>query len=514
MASGEVDALDEASLDQFRIDLIKAGFEPASPGSRRWWRGPIAEPLKLLTSSDWMEIVMQDGWPFRAPRLLIPNRDIVSDHVNAEGEICLWRPDDASGQWMTWAGFQDRIAQWCARQADGFDPQDALLDAHLYFTGASAGLATVDLTSLRIDQRDPAGATNKIFAQWNKNKTVLYLSSTRPPNGKTLEGRCYFHARPLPAPPRDLPAFRDALTSGQQTNFTRRLKNVQQSGDAHVAALLWATEHGVNGLVLLLTRNGDSDVQAQSLELAPSGTDTLRLRCGPDAELLQAKHVTIFGAGAIGSHVALALAEAGLGKLRLFDADRLRPGNTVRHASVFSVGDNKANATAIRIAISAPWTKSRAIEENPWGPARIRELIHDTDLVVDATGSARFTGLISRITEHDQRPVISAALYRGGAIARVRRQAPGRDVTLHARTDAARYPLIPPGDEPLALEAGCGAPVNSASPIAVTAIAALTSEIAIDAVAERFGYSEETIDVYRALDSAPYDRIGRVTAGA
>ena len=109
MASDEVDALDEATLDQFRIDLIKAGFEPVVPGSRRWWRGPVAEPLKRLTASDWMDVVIQNGWPFRAPRLLIPSRDIVSHHVNAEGEVCLWRPDDASGQWMTLEGFMARI---------------------------------------------------------------------------------------------------------------------------------------------------------------------------------------------------------------------------------------------------------------------------------------------------------------------------------------------------------------------------------------------------------------------
>jgi molybdopterin/thiamine biosynthesis adenylyltransferase len=514
MASGEVDALDEASLDQFRIDLIKAGFEPVIPGSRRWWRGPIAEPLKRLTSSEWMDVRIRDGWPFQAPRLLIPGADIVSDHVNAAGEICLWRPEDASGQWMTLAGFRERIEQWCSQQADGFGPEDALLDAHLSFTGISAGLATVDLASLRIDQLDPTGATSKIFAQWNTTQTVLALSVKRPESGATLHGRWYFHARPLPAPPRDLSAFRAALTRGQQTNFDRRLKDIRESGEAHVAMLLWDTEHGTNGLVLHLIRGSDGDVQAQALELAPSDTETLRLRCGPDAELLKTRRVTVFGAGSIGSHVSLALAEAGLGKLRLIDGDTLRPGNTVRHAAVFSVGDSKAFATAARISIAAPWTDTRTINENPWSPTRIAELIQDTDLVIDATGLARFTGLISRIAEQGEQPLVSAALYRGGAIARVRRQTPGRDMALRQRTDEARYPLIPPGDEPLALEPGCGAPVNNASPVAVTAIAALTAEIAIDAIAQRFSYAEETIDVYRALDSAPFDRLGRVDTHA
>jgi molybdopterin/thiamine biosynthesis adenylyltransferase len=511
MASDEVDALDEASLDRFRIDLVKAGFEPVTPGSQRRWRGPVAEPLKRLTASDSMEVVIQDGWPFRAPRLLIPSRDIVSDHVNALGEICLWRADDASGQWMTLEGFMTRIDEWCAQQAGGFRAEDAMLDAHLYFTGANIGLATLDIASLRIDERDPAGATDSIFGQWKDKKTVLALTVKRPAKGETIDGRWYYHARPLPAPPSDLDAFRAVLTPGQQHNFDRRAKSVRTSGRPHVSVLLWGTEHGINGLVLHLTRDSAGNAQGESLELAPSDTQTLMLRCGPDVDLLATKHVTVFGVGSVGSHVALVLAEAGLGKLRLVDGDKLRPGNTVRHAAVFGIGDNKARATSTRIRISAPWTETTTIQENPWAPTRISDLVQDTDLVIDATGLARFTGLIARIAEQHGKPLISAALYRGGAVARVRRQVPGLDVAIHERADEARYPTIPPGDEPLALEPGCDAPVNNASPIAVTSIAVLTAEIAIDTLGDPRRYADDTLEVYRPLDTPPFDRLGRVT---
>jgi len=514
MASDEVDALDEASLDQFRIDLIGAGFEPVRSGSRRWWRGPIAECLKRLTDSTEMDILILDGWPFQAPKLLIPTQDIVSDHVAASGEICLWRADDASGQWMTLTGFMERIEEWCTQQASGFRDEDAMLDAHLYFTGPTIGLATLDLGSLKIDERNPAGATNPIFGQWNKNDTVLALSAKRPEEGETIDGRWYFHARPLTAPPRDLDAFRAALTRGQQTNFDRRLKGVRTSGSPHVSVLLWSTPYGLNGLVLHLTLDDAGDVTAESLELAPSDTGTLMLRCGPDVDVLHSKHVAVFGAGSVGSHVALALARAGLGELRLIDGDTMRPGNIVRHAADLSVGDNKAAATRLEILLSAPWTKTRTVKETPWAPSRIAELMQNTHLVIDATGLARFTDLISRIAVQNERSLISAALYRGGAIARVRRQMTGRDIPIFERTDESRYPLIPPGDEPLALEPGCNAPVNNASPIAVAAIAALTAEIAIDALAHRWQYDEETIDVYRPLDVAPFDHLGRLTADA
>jgi hypothetical protein len=54
--------------------------------------------------------------------------------------------------------------------------------------------------------------------------------------------------------------------------------------------LLWSTPHGINGLVLHLTRNVAGDVRAESLELAPSDIATLMLRCGPDVDLLRTKH--------------------------------------------------------------------------------------------------------------------------------------------------------------------------------------------------------------------------------
>jgi len=83
MASDEIDAVDDASLDQFRIDLIKAGFEPV-PSAAGWrWRGPIAEPLKRLTSSQEMHILILDGWPFQPPKLLIPADGI--DTLNGFG---------------------------------------------------------------------------------------------------------------------------------------------------------------------------------------------------------------------------------------------------------------------------------------------------------------------------------------------------------------------------------------------------------------------------------------------
>jgi hypothetical protein len=133
----------------------------------------------------------------------------------------------------------------------------------------------------------------------------------------------------------------------------------------------------------------------------------------------------------------------------------------------------------------------------------------DADVVIEATGSASFAALLAHLCRRDQKPLISAALYRGGAVGRVRRQVLG-DVPFADRNDGPGYPLIPAGDEPVAYEPGCSSPVNNASPVAVAAIAALAAEVAIDCLAGRLLYSDEVIDVYRPLDEPPFDRLARI----
>ena len=67
------------------------------------------------------------------------------------------------------------------------------------------------------------------------------------------------------------------------------------------------------------------------MEAAPMDEENLILRAGPDADTLRSRRVALFGAGALGGHIAVTLAESGAGFLRLVDADVLKPGNVVRH---------------------------------------------------------------------------------------------------------------------------------------------------------------------------------------
>jgi molybdopterin/thiamine biosynthesis adenylyltransferase len=176
----------------------------------------------------------------------------------------------------------------------------------------------------------------------------------------------------------------------------------------------------------------------------------------------------------------------------------------------------KVDAVAAIIADHAPWTEVERVAENPNTPTRVAELSVGVDLIIDATGSEAATHALVASSTLSTRPLVSGALYRGGAIARVQRQARSSDVNIHARTSAQGYTLIPPGanDEEMVEPAvGCSAPVNNAPPSSVFSCAALIAQVAVDALAGAFNHADEVIDIYRALvGEPPFDRTGRLGA--
>jgi molybdopterin/thiamine biosynthesis adenylyltransferase len=504
VVSAELKSVDPASLDAFRAELIDAGFEPTGEGSRRW-QGPLHSALAELTSAKKMRICIQDGWPYRPPTLHV--RGIASEHAVLNGEVCLFQPDEHDvSAWITLEAYNARIAEWAELASAGFRLEDDLLDPHLYFRAKSSALATLELAAIVAEGGEEK--TGRWRGVWTDSGLVLALSPGSA-LGDALPGRWYYNPA-LSAPPRDLDGFRAALTEGQRKNLGRRLKAVQRDQREAVLGLLWQTRAAQRNCLVVLAEPEDGEPKLRSLELAPTDRQTLLLRAGPDTDELARKRVVLFGAGAIGSHVASLLARAGLGKLRVVEDDTLRPGNVVRHAGAPGfVGWRKAIATEAAVRSAAPWTKFEA-ERKSWDAERLAELISDCDLAIDATGLVTFAELLGRVALDAETSLISAALFRGGFLGRVRRQVPGIDTPFLERQAGEEFPVIPPGQEPKRFEAGCSAAVNNASPIAVAAISATTAEVGVDLLTERFEYPAELIDVYRPLDDPPFERIGRV----
>ena len=256
-------------------------------------------------------------------------------------------------------------------------------------------------------------------------------------------------------------------------------------------------------------------MEAEALVAEPNDERTLRLRAGPDAEILEGRRAVLFGVGALGGHVAVTLAESGIELLRVVDGDLLSPGNVVRHvAGHDQVGGPKVNAVEVVIENHAPWAQVDAVlpSANRGGRTEIEKLIIDADVVIDATGNDAFVYPLAQVAEEVGKPLISGALLRGGFIGRVQRKAVDIDAPINDRPDSTDYPVVPPGDSNVDLaepNLGCSAPVNNAPPASVLACASLIAQAAIDVLTERFEFEDEIIDVYRPLPEAPFDRLGR-----
>lgn len=511
MASDEVATLDRASLERFTTELIRAGFEPVEPGGRAW-EGPIAAPFAPLTRATRMRIRIPDGWPFLPPQVFV--RGLASEHVTAGGWVCLWQSGAAGGEWRTLDGLLGRITTWCDRARTGFRGADALLDAHAYFQPFSLALAVFDPASLI-----PAGTDNGVIGRFHGKQLNPLLVRLLPGEGAAgdLRGEWYFR-RKVRVVPSNLDAFREALTKAQRASFHRGTRNTRASGDRpiNLAALVWETPHGRNSLIIRMKADQGA-LTAESLEAAPDDEATLLLRAGPDAPALRPRRVVLFGAGALGSHVALLLAESGVGRLRVIDGDVLRPSNLVRHAAAPEhTGFPKVYAVR-ELVKKAPWTAVEAIPEYPWSPVQLERHLKAADLAVETTGMSPFAEQLSILAARQGVPLVTSALYRGGSVGRIRRQRPDADppISERARADSP-FPIIPPGvaeEEIAGVEIGCSATINNAPPAAVTALASLTTQVAIDTLLAREDFGPEVIEVYRPLDVAPFDRPGRLTPG-
>ena len=407
-------------------------------------------------------------------------------------------------------GLEQRIKEWCRRQAEGFAAEDATMDAHAYFGGGFVGaLATLDLAALEPQLKD--GDCIKAFGRWRRSQGLLEITTDADAGGN-VRGLCFYRTT-ISAPPTDLERLRSLLTDQQRTRLDRLSRAVARDRDKRrqFIVLAWGRGEQRNALVLLFDRLAGNEARARTLEFAPSDRETLRLRSGEGAGALGERSVIVFGAGSVGSHTALLLSESGLGSLTVVDGERLRPGNVVRHAAPGAlVGEHKVVAVEAVIAEHAPWTSVVTVIESTWDPERLTPLINDHDVVVDATGNSGFAEELS-ILVADPRTLVTATLYRQGQLARVQRQGPG-DVPIVQRDDEARYPLIPPDpDEDVQLEPGCSAPVNRASPRHVVACAALAAEVVVDAFTGPT-LPDEITDMYRPLEVEPFDRTGRVTS--
>ena len=510
----ELDAFDIASLEGFRADLVAAGFEPVQGTDRRWWKGPIHPAFGGLTDVLTMKIAFDVGWPYRPPSVFV--QGLKTNHSMLNGFVCLWREGDASLQWETVDGLFRRIEDWCERAKNGWQDDDLPFDAYLNFKSKVSRMVTFDFRSLRtsIDNRgDMKGVVTT-------KSHVLNLRRGPATSSRELRGLWLRIGQLRAPPPRNLSELSQHLNEWQRNGLKKALSRrrvpdcLRPSGGVDVILFAWERRERTDLLIMALEGIGDN-VEAAALVAEPNDERTLRLRAGPDAEILKGCRAVLFGVGALGGHVAVTLAESGIGALKIVDGDLLSPGNVVRHvAGQDQVGRPKVDAVQATIRDHAPWTKIESVVPSidSGGPKRIAQLVDDVDLIIDATGNEAFVYPVAQVAEELGKPLVSGALYRGGFIGRVQRKVLDTDASIKSRPSSISYPTIPVGDSEVDFaepDLGCSAPVNNAPPASVLACASLMAQVTIDVLTKRFDFEDEVIDVYRPLSEPPFDCSGR-----
>lgn len=126
-----------------------------------------------------------------------------------------------------------------------------------------------------------------------------------------------------------------------------------------------------------------------------------------------AAHAVIVGAGGLGSPAALYLAAAGLGKITLVDDDAVDLTNLQRqilHTSA-RVGMAKTESGRQALAQINPEVGVATVNERV-DEARLAELVHDADVVLDCTDNFATRHALNRACVRQRVPLVSGAAIR------------------------------------------------------------------------------------------------------
>ena len=174
---------------------------------------------------------------------------------------------------------------------------------------------------------------------------------------------------------------------------------------------------------------------------ADRGGEQSWMQRAPMLTPLRAKKALLFGAGSLGSPVALHLARAGLGELTVIDHDHLQVGNTIRWALGWQyAGLRKVDALSKYIRENYPYTKVDGEKiilgfpnfdlPSPDGPISDYEMLRDrvrsVDVVIDAAASFRVSHFLSDLALELGKPYVWLTTTHGCAGGIVGRRVPGR----------------------------------------------------------------------------------------
>lgn len=216
----------------------------------------------------------------------------------------------------------------------------------------------------------------------------------------------------------------------------------------------------------------------------------------PGLSDLTTKKVGVFGTGAIGAPVALELARAGVGTLRVIDFDYVEPATVRRWPfGVSAFGLMKIDVLAENICNDYPWTQ---VEKFPLNVGEISadptenqfqqilDIMQDLDLIIDTTAENGVNEILATISSQLKRPFLVASGTPGawgGYVARFKndQQDACWNCLMHDFYGEKRADDLPPADpEGTRQPPGCPA-------ITFTGTAVDLAEISLEVVRSAFG---------------------------
>jgi sulfur-carrier protein adenylyltransferase/sulfurtransferase len=252
--------------------------------------------------------------------------------------------------------------------------------------------------------------------------------------------------------------------------------------------------------VLLGRFFGAAPVIRTSVQRADANWIHGRNRDARTERLLRAT-VVLVGCGSVGAPIAVALAQAGVGRIVLVDYDTLSWPNVGRHPlGASAVGRNKAEALAERLQTDFPHLliEHRACDLHHLLAVE-HELMAAADLIVSATGSWAAESALNRwhIDQGRDRSVLygwtEAYACAGHGVAITR---DGGCLQCHlGRTGAPSFKVVdwPDGGDANEEEPACGAHYQPYGPIELSYVTAMLSELSLDCLLQPPSHSSTRV---------------------
>ena len=142
----------------------------------------------------------------------------------------------------------------------------------------------------------------------------------------------------------------------------------------------------------------------------------VRIKDYVSVALMQQRRVSLIGAGgAVG--LACGLVRCGLGKLDVFDFDRVSEENISRQGHVFeAIGQLKIEALRSQLLRINPHVEVRCFDRDftTLTESEIPEFLGDSDLIINATDSFKASAFGNRIALKLKIPALFIGMYQGG----------------------------------------------------------------------------------------------------